>query len=254
MINKIKMSSIINSEGRSEITIEYGKPIKTIVFLADGHNNFDYINEFVDIVLSHPDWGVIITGDLWDAAQYHNHPTVGGVPITLEESVKKMKMALTPIYPQIIAFVWGGHEQKCFKSASGKGSIPNPFTSFFDDWQRVNPNAVVCEPMRSLIVNINGYRMFVKHGISAGKNFGVMEYRELLTNNEDVDIFVLSHLHIPMYIAPKRNAQGNSRQLHLIRTTAGISFAPYQDEKNLFASPQGMTRITFSKKLQVELI
>jgi len=81
-----------------------------------------------------------------------------------------------------------------------------------------------------------------------------MEWRDVLTTNEDIDVFVLSHGHVPEWIIIKRPTIEDPREIHLVRTTSGVSFLPYQDKQNLFISPIGLTRIIFnSTKIKVEL-
>lgn len=240
-----KIISKENSEGRMELTIQTKEKKTTVAFPADVHNNFEYLRTIVKQIKSHPDWLVVINGDLWDADQYSSHPTTKVTP--LQDAVEEAISIMRPIFPQMIAFVWGNHEERCFRSPSGKGVMPNPFQTFFQAWQAVNSNAIVCEPMRSLILVINGKRILVKHGHSAGKNLGELEYREVLTNNEAIDVIVLSHVHIPDHKIIKRADKNDPRLIHLVRTTAGVEFLPYQDKSNLYISPAGLTRITFTK-------
>jgi len=248
----ITMTSRLKAEEeRIEIELTTAGDL-TLAILADVHNNFEYLRWAVDEILKHPDWRVIINGDLWDADQYSNHPTLNVT--SLADAVQESIKILAPIFSQIIAFVWGNHEERCFRLPSGKGTMPSYFDLFFQAWQAVNPKAIICEPMKSLLVSINGkWRMLVKHGKSAGKNFGVMEWRDVLTTNEDIDVFVLSHGHVPDWMIVKRPTIEDPREIHLVRTTAGVSFLPYQDKANLFISPIGLTRIIFnSTKIKVE--
>lgn len=255
MTKTIGMTTKTTAEDRIEIllTRSVGQPL-TIVFLADVHNNFEYLQWAVYEILKHPDWRVVINGDLWDADQYSSHPTMTVMP--LKDAVQQAISIMRPIFPQMIAFVWGNHEERCFRAPSGKGTMPSYFDVFFQAWQTVNPKAVICEPMKSLLLRINGtYRILVKHGKSAGKNFGVMEWRDVLTTNEDIDVFVLSHGHIPEHIILKRPTIEDPREIHLVRTTAGVAFLPYQDKANMFIAPAGLTRITFDKSnIKVDLI
>jgi hypothetical protein len=110
--------------------------------------------------------------------------------------------------------------------------------------------------MRSLIVVVHGKRMLVKHGKSAGKNFGVLEYRDVLTTNEGIDALVLSHGHLPDHQIVKRADKNDPRLIHCIRTTAGVDFLGYQDKSNLFISPLGLTRVTVTENgiFKVELM
>ena len=243
-----------NAEGRTELTVKTnGKPM-TIAFLADVHNNFNYLREVVADILKHSDWQVVINGDLFDADQYSSFPT-SGTPLSLKDSVQESIKIMQPIFPQMIAFVWGNHEERCFKSASGKGTMPSYFDVFFQAWKQYNPNAVICELMRSLILNVNGKRVLVKHGTKAGMTFGVAECGEVLKTNEDVDMIVLSHVHLPMHMIVKRATEGKPREIHFVRTTAGVEFLGYQDKSNFFITPiELLTRVTFGTKIKVELI
>jgi len=242
------------AEGRIELTIKTdGKP-QTVVFLADVHNNFDYLKRVVAEIQKHPDWQVVINGDLFDADQYSSFPT-SGTPLSLKDSVQETIKIMQSIFPQMIAFVWGNHEERCFKSASGKGTMPSYFDVFFQAWKAINPNAVVCELMRSLILNVNGKRVLVKHGTKAGQTFGVAEFGEVLKTNEDVDMIVLSHLHLPLHMIVKRATEGKPREVHFVRTTAGVEFLGYQDKSNFFITPiELLTRVTFGAKIKVELV
>jgi predicted phosphodiesterase len=234
MLNKI------NSEGRIEITlVNKGKIVLAII--ADAHDNYEYLQRVVNEILAHPNWKVVINGDLWDADQYSTHPTEEVLP--LKKSIQKTIEIMKPIFPQILAFVWGNHEARCFRGASGKGTMVSPFEIFFQAWKQVKPDAQVCEIGRSLILNINNKRFLIKHGHSAGKTFGVMEFRDVLTTNEDLDGIIMSHTHVPEYTPVKRTTNDKPRLIHLIRTCAGVEFLGYQDNSNFFVSPIGLTKV-----------
>jgi hypothetical protein len=265
--NAIKMSTRISktSEDRIVVKINSDKPI-VIAVLADAHNNMDYINWFVKEVLQHDDWYVMINGDLWDADQYSSHPTLQIK--SLSEAVQEVKTALLPIADRIIGFVWGNHEERCFRSASGKGPMPSYFDIFKEAIQTKNPDFQFAEPMQSFIVDVTikdkTWKILFKHGKSAGKTFGVMEFHEVSDVNDKIDGVVLSHLHLPLHIIVKKVAtktieeeeqkNGETRIIHYIRTTAGLEFAPYQDKANFYVSPLGITKLYFSTtELKVEL-
>jgi len=242
-------------EERTEITLKLTNGKFAIVILVDIHNNWDYLQWAVEEILKHPDWRVVINGDLFDANQYSVFPTTEVT--SLRDNVRKAKEILRPIFPQIIAFLYGNHEERCFRRASGKGTTPSYFDVFIDAWLAVNPEGKEIKPMKSLLLKIikDGkiWRCLIKHGKSAGKNFGIMEFRELLAVNESIDIFVLAHVHIPMHIIVKRTTIEDPRLVHLVRACAGIPFLPYQDKANLFIAPLGLTKLFFNKKLKVEL-
>ena len=261
MISKITKTK----EDRIVIKKKFDKTI-VIAILADVHNNMDYIDWFVDEVLKHDNWYVMINGDLWDADQYSTHPTLTVKP--LSQAVQEMKLALLPIADRIIGFVWGNHEERCFRSASGKGSMPSYFDVFFEAIKAKNPDFQYAEPMQSFVVEVmiknKLYRVLFKHGKSAGKNFGIMEFRDVLDVNDKMDAVVLSHLHLPLHLIVKLIAMksieeeeekttGKDRIIHLVRTTAGMAFAPYQDKGNLYVSPLGITKLIFDAELKVEL-
>lgn len=231
---------------------------ETIVFLADAHNNWKYIEEFAEEVKKHPEWKVIITGDLWDVEQYSVHPTAGAIT-SLQQGVTQMITVLEPIMEQIIAFIWGNHETRAFRFPSGKGTFPSYFDVFFQAWKMKNPNAVICELDRALILEVNSgektYRTLIKHGSRAGKNFGVLEFRDILAVNEDFDMIVLSHLHIPEYRVLRRAGEGNPQEIHMVRTTAPMDLPAYADKANLFISPGGITKVRYLKDgIKVELL
>jgi len=251
-------------EDRIVVKLSSDVPI-TIAVLADAHNNMEYINWFVSEVQKHDNWYVMINGDLWDADQYSTHPTL--TTKSLSESVQEVKAALLPIADKLIGFVWGNHEERCFRGASGKGTMPSYFDLFFEAIRTKNPNFQYAEPMQSFIVEVSIkdkiYKIIFKHGKSAGVNFGMQEFNEIVKVNEKVDIIVLSHLHLPWHgivklVATKsieeEECNGNDRIVHLVRTTSGIAFAPYQDKGNLYVSPLGMTKIIFNCELKVELL
>lgn len=242
-------------EDREVLIIDGNRKKITVVFLADVHNNFEYLRWAVKQIRTHPDWKVVINGDLWDADQFSSHPTLSVTP--LSTAVKQTIEILKPVFPQLVAFTWGNHEERCFRRSAGKGTMLNYFDVFFEAWKAVNKNAVVCKPMKSLLLEVKTknsvWRCLVKHGKSAGKNFGVIEFREVLATNEDIDVFVLSHVHIPEWRIVKRATLDDPRETHLVRTTAGVAFLPYQDRANLFISPLGLTKITFNKQVNVEL-
>ena len=253
-------------EDRIVVKLAFDKSI-TIVILADAHNNMDYINWFVNQVLQHDDWYVVINGDLWDEEQYSSQPTTSVKP--LSQGVQEVKTALLPIADRIIGFVWGNHEVRCFRSASGKGTMPSYFDVFFEAMKAKNPNFQVAKLDTSLIVDITikgkTWKILFKHGKSAGKTFGVMEFHEVSDVNERIDVVVLSHLHLPLHLIVKKVAtktieeeeQGNGedRIMHYVRTTSGIAFAPYQDKANYYVSPMGITKLMFTENgIEVELI
>lgn len=266
--NSIEMSTQTSKtiEDRIVVKINSEKPI-VIAVLADAHNNMDYIDWFVEETLKHDNWFVMINGDLWDADQYSSHPTLTVKP--LSQAVQEVKTALLPIADRIIGFVWGNHEERCFRGGSGKGPIPSYFDIFFEAIKAKNPDFQVAKPMQSFIVNVaikdKTWKILFKHGKSAGKTFGVMEFHEVSDVNDKVDGVVLSHLHLPLHIIVKKVAiktieeeeekDGENRIIHYIRTTAGLEFAPYQDKANLYVSPLGITKLYFSvTEFKVELI
>lgn len=242
-------------EQRKEIVL---KGEQTIAILADSHSNWDYIRWFVKEVLKHPNWKVIINGDLWDVEQYGTFGTMGDIP-SLESTVKQMIVELRPIFNQLIAFVWGNHEARAFKEASGKGTMPNPFSLFFQAWQAINPYAIVCELDRSLVLTINTgtvtYHTLLKHGCKAGTSFGIIEFANVLAVNEDLDAIIMSHVHIPLYQPLMRTTENEPRRVHCIRTTAPKGLPPYADRANLFVANGGMTRVHYKHKdIKVELL
>jgi predicted phosphodiesterase len=253
-------------EDRIVVKLSSDVPI-TIAVLADAHNNMEYIDWFVEEVQKHDNWYVMINGDLWDADQYSNFPTLKPIK-SLSESVQDVKAALLPIADKLIGFVWGNHEERCFRGASGKGTMPSYFDLFFEAIKAINPNFQCAEPNQSFIVDVEvkdkTYKILFKHGKSAGKTFGVMEFHEVSDVNERIDAIVLSHLHLPMHVIVKLVAtktveeeeqkDGEDRLVHYIRTTAGIAFAPYQDKANYYVSPLGMTKLLFNSELKVELL
>lgn len=243
-----------NIEDRIELTITSAKPV-TIVFLADVHNNYDYLSWAINKIKENPHWLVVINGDLFDADQFSTHPT--RTVVSLESAVDEVTKMLKPIFKQIIGFVWGNHEERCFRRGTGKGTMPSYFNVLFNAWKTVQSDAVIIEPMKALILRIRtndkDWRCLVKHGKSAGKNFGVMEFREVLATNEDIDAFVLSHVHIPEHKIVQRPTIEDPREIHLIRTTAGVAFLPYQDKANLFICPLGLTRVRFGNQIKVTL-
>jgi hypothetical protein len=261
----MSMQTSKTMEDRIVVQINSKKPI-VIAVLADAHNNMDYINWFVDETLKHDNWFVMINGDLWDADQYSSHPTLETK--SLSQAVQEVKTTLLPIADRIIGFVWGNHEERCFRSASGKGSMPSYFDIFFEAIKAKNPNFQVAEPMQSFIVDVvikdKTWKILFKHGKSAGKTFGVMEFHEVSDINEKIDAVVLSHLHLPLHIIIKKVAtktieeeeqkNGETRIIHYVRTTAGLEFAPYQDKANFYVSPLGITKLHFNTELRVELI
>lgn len=265
LATKTLSKSSKTAEDRIVVKLNSDVPI-TIAVLADAHNNMDYINWFVGEVQKHDNWYVMINGDLWDSEQYSTHVTLKVKP--LSESVQEVKAALLPIADKIIGFVWGNHESRCFRSASGKGTMASYFDVFKEAIKAKNPDFQWAEPDQSFIVDVTiknqTYKVLFKHGKSAGKTFGVMEFREVSDVNEKFDAIVLSHLHIPMLIPVKLAASrtieeeeqqnGNNRMVYYIRTTAGIAFAPYQDKANYYASPLGMTKLHFNSELKVELL
>lgn len=261
----IKVTSQISktSEERIIRKLSSEQPI-VIACLADAHNNMDYMDWFVEEVQKHENWFVMITGDLWDADQYSTHPTLQTKP--LSQSVQEVKEALLPIANRIIGFIFGNHEERCFRSASGKGSMPSYFDIFFEAIKTKNPEFQVAKPMQSFIVEVTvlnkTWRVLFKHGKSAGKNFGVLEFRDVLDVNDKVDVIVLSHLHLPEHRIVKLVAtksieeeenNGEDRVVHLIRTTGGVPFLPYQDKGNMFVSPLGITKLYFNDNFEVEL-
>ena len=260
----IKINTSKTAEDRIVIQFKSDIPI-VIAVLADAHNNLDYIKWFVKEVQKHDNVYVVINGDLWDADQYSTHPTL--TTKSLSQSVQEVKTILLPIADKIIGFVWGNHEERCFRQASGKGTMPSYFDIFFEAIKAKNPNFQCAKPMQSLIVEVTVkgkfYRVLFKHGKSAGKNFGIIEFRDVLDVNDKVDAVVLSHVHLPMHIIVKlvstqsieeEENDGENRLVHLIRTTAGVGFIPYQDKGNMYVSPLGMTRLTFNAELKVELL
>ena len=83
-----------------------------------------------------------------------------------------------------------------------------------------------------------------------------MEFRDVLTNNEDIDSVIMSHIHIPEYKPLKRTTSGEPRLIHLIRTCAGVEFPAYADNSNLFVAPLGLTKVIIGhdvKDVQVDL-
>jgi predicted phosphodiesterase len=251
-------------EDRIIVKLNSDVPI-TIAVLADAHNNMDYINWFVDEVRKHDNWYVMINGDLWDADQYSSFAMIKPAQ-SLSQSVQDVRTALLPIADRIIGFVWGNHEERCFKAGSGRGTMPSYFDIFFEAIKTLNPNFQVAELMQSFIVDVTvkdkTWKVIFKHGKSAGKTFGVMEFHEVSDVNEKVDAVVLSHLHLPAHIVVKivatktieeEEKSGGTRIVHYIRTTSGVDFAPYQDKANFYASPLGITRLIFNNELKVEL-
>ena len=264
--SKITSQFTKTMEDRIVVTLISDVPI-VIIVLADAHNNIDYINWVVEEVLKHDNWYVMINGDLWDADQYSSHPTLTVKP--LSQSVQDVKTALLPIADRLIGFVWGNHEERCFRSGSGKGTMPSYFDIFFEAIKAKNPKFQIAEPMQSFIIDVTvkdkSWKILFKHGKSAGKTFGVMEFHEVSDVNEDLDVVVLSHLHLPLHIIVKRvgtksveeaYAMGDveGKIIHYIRTTSGIAFAPYQDKANFYVSPLGITKLLFNSELKVELI
>jgi len=263
-----KMTSRTTKTREDRILVELHSDVPiTIAVLADAHNNMDYIDWFVDEVLKHDNWYVMINGDLWDADQYSSHPTMTVKP--LSQSVQDVKTALLPIADRLIGFVWGNHEERCFRSGSGKGTMPSYFDIFFEAIKAKNPKFQIAEPMQSFIIDVTvkdkSWKILFKHGKSAGKTFGVMEFHEVSDVNENIDAVVLSHLHLPLHIIVKRVGtksveeaykEGNTegKIIHYIRTTSGIAFAPYQDKANFYVSPLGITKLLFNSELKVELI
>lgn len=250
-------------EDRIIVKLNSDVPI-TIAVLADAHNNIDYIDWFVDEVLKHDNWYVMINGDLWDADQYSSHPTLTVKP--LSQAVQDVRTSLLPIADRLIGFVWGNHEERCFRAGSGKGTMPSYFDIFFEAIKALNPNFQVAEPMQSFIVDVTvkdkTWKILFKHGKSAGKTFGTMEFHEVSDVNEKIDAVVLSHLHLPMHIIVKKVAtieekeeqkNSESRTIYYVRTTSGIEFAPYQDKANFYVSPLGITKLIFNSELKVEL-
>jgi len=243
-------------EERIELTLVPTNGKLKVIVLADVHSNWNYLRWAVDEIRKNPDWRVVINGDLWDADQYSSHPTIGGVK-SLSNDVQEAIKIMEPIFPQILAFTWGNHEERCFRKSSGKGTMPSYFDLFFQAWKMVNPKAIIVEPMRGLLLKVatkdREWRCLIKHGKSAGKNWGIIEFRDVMATNEDIDIFVLSHVHIPMYIMVKRPTIDDPRLIHLVRTCAGIAFLPYQDKANLYVAPLGLTKLCFNKEIKVEL-
>jgi predicted MPP superfamily phosphohydrolase len=260
---KLTQSSSKTQEERIVVKLTSETPI-TIVNLADAHGNIDYIQSVVNEVQKHDNWFVMINGDLWDADQYSTHPTLKTK--SLSESVNEVRDILFPIADKIIGFVWGNHEERCFRNPSGKGSMPSYFDVFFNAIKAKNPNFQYATPMQSFIVEITVkgklYRIMFKHGKSAGETFGVTEFRKVLEVNDRLDVVVLSHVHIPMYMVVKLVATKSieeeeitkdDRIVHFVRTTAGIPFFDYQDKGNMFVSPLGLTKLIFNGELKVEL-
>ena len=251
-------------EDRIVVDLSSDEPL-VIAVLADAHGNLEYIKYVVSEVQKHDNWYIMINGDLWDADQYSTHPTL--TVKSLSESVQEVKELLLPVADKIIGYVWGNHEERCFRSASGKGTAPSYFDIFFEAIKARNPNFRYALPMQSFIINVTVkgklYKTIFKHGKSAGRNFGVTEFHEILDVNSEVNVIVLSHLHLPMHIIVKQvstesiEEEENSftnRTVHLVRTTSGIAFAPYQDKANLYVSPMGITKLIFNGDLKVELI
>jgi hypothetical protein len=253
-------------EERILIKMTVDEPI-VIVPLADVHNNWDYLQWAVDEIQKHPNWYVVINGDLWDADQYSSHPTTKVTP--LSNSVQTALGILLPIADRILGFVWGNHEERCFRAASGKGTMPSYFDVFFQAIKAKNPLFQYADPMQSLILELKVkgklWKILFKHGRSAGKTFGMMEYRDILTVNTDINIVVLSHLHLPLWMPvslwqniPIEEVEYLSRLgekdgiVHLVRTTAGVATQAYQDEMNLFKSPTGLTKLFFNGDFRVE--
>src|SRR3989304_4300157 len=215
-------------EDRIIASISSEKPI-IITVLADVHGNIEYLKYVVSEVQKHDNYYVMINGDLWDADQYSTHPTL--TVKSLAESVQEVKEILLPITDKLIGFVWGNHEERCFRGASGKGTTPSYFDVFFEAIKTKNPNFRYAQPMQSFIINVTVkgklWKILFKHGKSAGRNFGVTEFHDILDVNSEVNIVVLSHLHLPMYIIVKlvavdsieeEEANITDRIVHLIRT------------------------------------
>lgn len=243
-------------ENRVVIRIEPTNGRFDLLVLGDVHNNREYLEEVVKLLQKHPTWRAVINGDLWDADQFSSHPTQSVK--SLSDAVNEVKDILRPVYPQLLGFVWGNHEERCFRRAAGKGTMPSYFDLFFEAVKGSNPDFQVALPMQSMIleVEINGklWRVVMKHGTSCGKNLGILEFRDVMAVHENIDAIILSHVHIPMHIIVRRSAVDDPRTVHWIRTTAGVAFYPYQDKKNLFISPLGVTKLTFNKRLKVEVI
>jgi predicted phosphodiesterase len=250
-------------EERIVVKLTSDVPI-TIAVLADAHNDVAYIQSVVDEVQKHDNWFVMINGDLWDADQYSSHPTLKVK--SLADSVNEIRDILFPIADKIIGFVWGNHEERCFRNPSGKGTMPSYFDVFFNAIKAKNPDFQYATPMQSFIVEVTVkgklYRILFKHGKSSGKAFGIIEFRDVLEVNDKVDVIVLSHVHLPMYMPVKLAAiksieeeeeSGNDRIVHFVRTTAGEPFFAYQDKGNMFVSPVGLTKLIFNGELKVEL-
>jgi len=257
----MKMTTSKTVENRIVVGLNSDVPI-TIAVLADAHNNIDYIDWFVKETLKH-NWYVMINGDLWDADQYSSFPTII-TPKPLSQAVQEVRDALLPIADRLIGFVWGNHEERMFRGASGKGTMPSYFDVFFEAIKAKNPDFQVAEPNQSFIVDVTvkdtTWKTMFKHGKSAGKTFGVMEFHEVSDVNEKVDAVVLSHLHLPAHIIVKLVAtktaeeEQTNRVVHYIRTTSGIDFVPYQDKANFYVSPLGITKLHFNKEIKVELV
>lgn len=251
-------------EDRIIVKIDSESPI-VIAVLADVHNNLEYLEWVVEEVQKHDNWYIVINGDLWDADQFSSHPTLKVK--SLGESVREVRDILLPIADRIIGFVWGNHEERCFRRASGKGTMPSYFDIFFESIKAKNPNFKQAEPMQGFIVEVTvknkTWCILFKHGKNAGKSFGILEFGEVLKANDDVDAVVLSHIHLPLHMIVKEigtksieeeeDLDGEERIVHLVRTTAGIAFIPYQDKGNMFVSPLGLTKLYFNSELKVKL-
>lgn len=251
-------------EERIHIEIKSETPV-VIAVLADVHNNLEYLKWFVTEVQKHDNWYVMINGDLWDANQFSSHPTLQVK--SLAESVREVRDILLPIADRIIGFVWGNHEERCFRRASGKGTMPSYFDVFFESIKAKNPDFKDAKPMQSFIVDVQvkdkNWQILFKHGKSAGKNFGILEFRDVLMPNDRIDAVVLSHIHLPLHMIVKEVAtksieeeeieDAEERIVHFVRTTAGIAFLSYQDKGNMFVSPIGLTKLYFNNELKVEL-